>query len=156
MIREYRFKNTSTARLLGFELYGEYDLLAWLTPFATMGFVDGEDQAINEPLPGIAPLETRAGVKIHDPDKTPKWSVEFLARMVDAQDQFAASLFERQTPGFMVFNVRAFWQARENLLLTAGVENLFDRNYQEHLDLRTGLGAFQPGINYYCGMRISY
>jgi outer membrane receptor protein involved in Fe transport len=42
------------------------------------------------------------------------------------------------------------------MLLTAGVENLGDRFYREHLDLRTGRGVFQPGVNFYVGMRVTY
>jgi len=156
VFNQYRYKNTGLATLAGFELYGEYDWYCWLTPFVTMGYVDGRDQTISEPLPGIAPLETRLGLRIHDPDKQPRWAVELLARVVDTQDRFAESLLEQRTGGFTVFNVRGFWQLCDNVLLTAGVENFTDRNYQEHLDLRTGLGVYQPGINFYTGLRINY
>jgi hypothetical protein len=36
----------------------------------------------------------------------------------------------------------------------AGVENFTDKQYLEHLDLRTGV--FQPGINYYFGSELTY
>ena len=67
-----------------------------------------------------------------------------MARLVDSQDLFAASLGEQPTPGFTVFDARGYWQARENLLFTAGVENIADRFYQEHLDLRTGGACSSP------------
>ena len=58
----------------------------------------------------------------------------------------------------MVHYLRAYWQPRENIQLQAGVENLGNVQYQEHLDLRTGIngGVFQPGINYYVGGKIAY
>ena len=56
-------------------------------------------------------------------------------------------------------------------LLTAGVENFGDKNYREHLDLRTGTfpltnpvtgqvevgpGLLQPGVNFYFGAQLTY
>ena len=79
-----------------------------------------------------------------------------MARVVDTQDRFAEALGEERTGGFTVYSIRDFWQVFDNVLLTAGVENLTDRGYQEHLDLRTGLGVYQPGINFYSGLRINY
>jgi iron complex outermembrane recepter protein len=155
-LREFRFKNTGLATLLGGEALGEYDVRPWLTPFATLSYVQGYDETIHEPLPSITPLEARVGVRIHDPSKAPRWGLEFLARLVDEQSLVAASLGEQLTGGFTVFNVRGYWQVRDNVLLTAGVDNLGDRYYREHLDLRTGLGVFQPGINFYFGMRVNY
>jgi outer membrane receptor protein involved in Fe transport len=156
-LRQLQFINTDEARILGFEAYSEYDLLPWLTPFATAGYSDGRDLTKHEALPGFAPFEARVGLRLHDSDPdNPRWGLEFLSRLVAAQHQSAESLGEQDTAGFAVFDLRGFWQPREKLLLTAGVENLFDRYYREHLDLRTGRGVFQPGINAYFGMRVSY
>jgi outer membrane receptor protein involved in Fe transport len=172
-----RFVNTELATLAGAELYGEYDVTDWLTPFATLTYVEGRDHTRDhrgnpstgfpttdpeEPLPGIAPLEARLGLRVHEARTNPRWAVEFTARVVDEQDRFAESLGEVGTPGFLVFDLRSYWQVNKNLLLTAGVENLGDKNYQEHLDLRTGTGAlgrfgvFQPGTNFYFGARLEY
>jgi outer membrane receptor protein involved in Fe transport len=148
--------NTSLATLYGFDTYGEYDVLPWLSPFATLSFVEGWDQQRKEALPGIAPLNTKAGLRFHEPGQNPRWALEYFARMVATQDLFAASLNEQRTGGFVVHNLRGYWQARENLLLLAGVENIGNLQYREHLDLRTGNGVFQPGINFYFGMKVTY
>ncbi len=76
--------------------------------------------------------------------------------MAAKQDRVATSLGEVRSAGWSILNVRSYWQVREGFLLTAGVENLFDRNYREHLDLRTGRGVFQPGRNAYLGMELRY
>lgn len=156
-LRQYRFFNTGRAQFLGFETYGEYDVLPWLAPFATVSYVNGTDLSRNQPLPGIAPLESRIGLRFHDPNKDrPRWGLEVLSRLVARQGRSAELLGEVDTAGFSVFDVRGFWQPREKLLFTAGVENIGDRFYQEHLDLRTGRGVYQPGINFYAGMRVNY
>jgi outer membrane receptor protein involved in Fe transport len=95
-------------------------------------------------------------LRFHEAGKNPRWGVEYFARMVATQNLFAASLGEQRTGGFVVHNLRAYWQARENLLVMAGVENIGNLQYREHLDLRTGFGVFQPGVNFYFGMKLTY
>jgi outer membrane receptor protein involved in Fe transport len=151
-----RFENTELATLAGVELYGEYDLTTWLTPFASMAFVAGRDQTLDEALPQIPPLDGRAGLRFHEADLRPTYGLEVSTRMVARQSQVATSLGEAPTAGFSTVDLRSYWQARDNLLLTAGVENLLDRFYREHLDLRTGRGVYQPGISAYFGVQVSY
>lgn len=175
-----RFVNTDLASLVGFEMYGEFDYTDYLTPFITMSYVEGRDHsrarrgvalagrpgiggagANQEPLAGIPPFETRIGLRFHDSRPVQRWGLELSGRFVASQHRVASSLDEQVTSGFAVYDVRSFWQARQGLLLTAGVENVFDRNYREHLDLRTGQnlggpGVFQPGINGYVGVEMRY
>lgn len=40
---QLKYVNTDLAVLTGFEFYSEYDLTDWVTPFATLRFVDGRD-----------------------------------------------------------------------------------------------------------------
>jgi len=163
-----RFVNTDWATLSGGEISGEYDLCQHWTSFATLSYVEGRDhshgvrgigvfrQSGEEPLPGIAPLESRLGVRLHEPSEKPRWGIELTARVVDNQDRVASSLLERETPGFTTFDLRSYWQATDTLLLVAGVENFADKDYREHLDLRTGRGVRQPGVNSYFGFELSF
>ena len=154
----YRFINTPQARLSGFESYVEYDMTDWLTPFGTLAYANGRDLYSHQALPSIFPLDSRAGFRLHDTAKRPKWTVEFSARMVAGQQNAATSLNQVTSEGFTVFDIRSYWQVRDNLLLTAGIENLFNRNYQEPFDLRDGVngGVYQPGFNFYVGFRWTY
>jgi outer membrane receptor protein involved in Fe transport len=175
--------NTDLATLTGFEFAAEADLNCWLTGFATVSYVEGRDHTRNEPfrmaeiirtdfflpagprslvnrpeepLPSIPPLETRLGLRLHQPSARPNWLIELEARVVDQQDRVATSLFEAHTPGFTVWNVRGYWAPTENTTIVAGVENFGDKFYREHLDYRSGLGVFQPGINFYAGVERTY
>ena len=160
------FVNTDLATLSGGEVYGEYDWSECLTWFAHMSYVEGRDHSRDgrgvipgsdeEPLPGIAPLESHLGFRFHEPTETPRWGIEVAARVVDNQDRVATSLEELPTAGFTTWNLRGYWQASDDLLLVAGIENFTDKQYREHLDLRTGNGVFQPGANFYFGMEMSY
>jgi outer membrane receptor protein involved in Fe transport len=183
-LQQVTYGNTDLATLVGFELIAEQDFNSWLTGFAVMSYVEGRDRtrgepsrlgAIrreeallpgaprsradgveDEPLPGIPPLESRVGVRIHEAARHPRWGIEFEARIVAAQNRVARTLFEQVTPNFAVGNIRSYWQARRNLLLIAGVENFTDTFYREHLDYRPGRGVFQPGVNFYFSGELTY
>lgn len=115
-----------------------------------------------EPLPGIPPLEARLGLRIHEASSEPAWSAELSARIVDAQDRVAGSLSEGTTPGFTVWDLRGYWQLNDSFLLMAGVENLTDKNYREHLDSRPidpaspSLAVLQRGVSFYFGSEWTY
>jgi outer membrane receptor protein involved in Fe transport len=116
-------------------------------------------------------MDFRLGFRIHDPCKdNSRWGLELTARMVLTQQRIAESLYERPTPGFNTYYLRAYWKPNQHWLLTAGVENFLDRNYREHLDPLTGTvpiitngvagavgpGVLQPGINFYFGAQLTY
>lgn len=172
----YGWTNTDLATLAGGELYGEYDVNCWLTAFGNMSYVEGRDHtrrevnypfssapavgrslsdSSEEPLPVIAPLEARLGLRWHEPCES-RWGVEFLARMVDNQDRVAVSLLEQQTPGFTTYDLRGFWNVTNELLLIAGVENFTDKQYREHFDARNFSQVFRPGVNFYFGTELTY
>ena len=168
------FTNTDRATLAGFEASAELDVHEQVTLFTSMNYTEGRDHTrrapsrirgtgnrsdsatTKEPLPNIPPFEARFGTRIHSLEGEAPWAIELSARMVDNQDRFASSLFERGTPGFTVWDVRGYWQVQDNFSLTAGVENFTDKFYREHLDYRAGLGVFQPGINFYFGAETTY
>jgi iron complex outermembrane receptor protein len=180
----YFAANTPEAMLSGGEAYLEGDVTRWLTPFGTIMYVAGQDLSRDvrsvppsqqltafgrlptppvgqEPLPMIPPPEARVGIRLHDP-RCGRWGAEFSARIVASQDQFASTLFEQHTTGFTTVDVRSYWRPNDHILLTAGVENLANNNYFEHLDTRTfnppgfQTGIFQPGLNFYFGARLTY
>lgn len=188
---QLKYVNTELATLVGAELHGEFDLTDWLTPFATVSYVDGRDRRRNgdfatvpaapgtpstrdytqprgsssgfaggaqEPLPSIVPLDSRLGIRLHQPGDAPQWGVEVVARVVAHQDRVATSLLETPTSGFTVLDLRAYLQATKRLLMVAGVENLGNKTYREHLDFRApnGVQVLRPGANFYCGGELTY
>jgi outer membrane receptor protein involved in Fe transport len=182
--RAYALTNTPEATLFGWEAYGEYDVTPWLTPFALISYVHGEDKTANQhsigpvsppgapalsanapgtmPLWGIPPLDARLGLRFQDPEHRGLYGVEASVRIVQSQNRVAYNLQEVPTPGFTVVDLRGYYRPVRNLLLTAGVENLGDRKYQEHFDPITAnvngsqTGLYEPGINVYLGAHLEY
>jgi outer membrane receptor protein involved in Fe transport len=93
--------------------------------------------------------------------------------MVDQQDRLGVlrlgnrsnvgrDTFEVPTAGFTTVNLRGYWNPTERLRLIAGIENLFDTTYLQHLDNRLGADtiggtafpaafAYAPGFTPYLG-----
>ncbi|HEY9249208.1 MAG TPA: TonB-dependent copper receptor, partial [Rariglobus sp.] len=102
---------------------------------ASVAYVRGENRTDDLPLGQQPPLEGRLGLTY----ATPVWSVGGLARFVAEQDRVAVdqgTLIGQDlgtTPGFAVFSLNAGWRVNRHALLTAGVDNLFDKTYAEHI-----------------------
>ncbi|HUE73332.1 MAG TPA: TonB-dependent receptor [Pirellulaceae bacterium] len=181
-----RYVSTPLATLTGFEFKTEKDLSSSWTAFIAGHYVQGHDQTLDAPLPGISPLEGIAGLRWHSAEDPDRLGAEFLLRAVDAQNRLGVirlgnlfdtneqSTVEQVTGGFTVVHVRGYWVPDEEkrLRIVGGVENLFDRTYLQHLDLRlagggggpppSGLGpfgrafAYAPGITPYLGIDWTY
>lgn len=163
-------KNTNLAILSGFSLQGEYDLGERLSTFGAVRYVQGEDCQIAEPLAQIAPLEGTVGFRLHDQSAKRPWGFELGVRMVDGQDRNAflqgrtpngvgVVPLEEQTAGFTTVYLRGRLQPTRNLSVVGGVDNLFNRNYIEHLNLRLpatssflGAPVLSPGVTPYLGV----
>ncbi|MCC7087025.1 MAG: TonB-dependent receptor [Pirellulales bacterium] len=162
-----RYINTPLASLTGFELVGEWDWSRNVSPFAKMKYVQGTDETLGAPLPAIPPLESTVGLNFHDPRRT-DWEFEVGARMVATQNRLGEILvlgrptvIEERTGGFTAAYLRTAYHWTIDFHLVAGIDNLFNRAYQEHLDLRllgpTGFPApptrvLSPGFTPYFGV----
>ena len=88
-------------------------------------------------LPQMPPLEARLSAGGEHGD----WSWGALLRIVDAQDRVSTrqgNVVGRDlgpSAGFAVFSLNSGYRFSEKLQLTAGIDNLFDRAYSEHLNL---------------------
>lgn len=122
------------------------------------GAFSGVNGRTEEPLPGIAPLQSTLGIRLNGELRDSPYSIEVAARIVDDQSRVASSLLETTTPGFTVWDTRGIIQVSESITVFAGIENLTDRNYREHFDFRSqsGQSVRQPGINAYFGSEIVY
>jgi outer membrane receptor protein involved in Fe transport len=115
-----------------------------------------ESTVDDEPLPVIAPLASRIGLRLHGPERNSPWNIEFVANVVDNQDRVATSLRELLTPGYTTYDIFASQRLTDSFSVTAGVRNLTDKFYQTYFDTRqAGLTpittVFQPGINFFFG-----
>ncbi len=134
------------ATTYGFEGDLAYRLSPAWTATAAVAYVHGNNDTDDKPLAQQQPLEFRLGAQYDNH----VYSFGALWRIVASQDRFDVGsgnivmngMDIGQTPGFGVFSINAGWRPMKNALLTAGIDNLIDKTYAEHLS-RTGAAA--PG-----------
>lgn len=168
--------NTPLATLAGFESYAERDLNDYWTLFGSGLYVGGRDQTLGAPLTQIYPLEGRVGLRLHDPEGGQRWGVELAARAVAHQFRLGTlrvgepesplglrEVVEQPTGGFTVWNLRSYYNMTERLSVVLGINNVFDRNYIEHLSLRfpqqgaiPAAGVLSAGFTPYVGVNWTY
>lgn len=107
---------------------------AW-TLGGSLAWTRGENRSDGMPLAQMPPLEARLTLGY----ARAAWSAGALLRVVQAQDRFVIGQGNivgqdiGPTGGFAVLSVNAGWRPRRGVLVTAGVDNLLDRAYAEHL-----------------------
>lgn len=103
----------------------------------------GEVRDSNKPLPQMPPLEARFSAAWQGE----RWSAGALLRVVDDQGRVntgQGNVVGRDlgpSSGFAIFSLNTGYRIDERLQITAGIDNLFDRAYSEHLNL-AGNSAF--------------
>ena len=137
------FMNVAEARIDGLELEAAYDSERFfgnlaLTVLRGDGREDSDDPM--EPLETIPADEVALTLGVHFPAR----NVELGLRSVLAARQAHLPEGESATPGYGIHNVFATWRPDEGLMagmeLRLGIENLFDKEYKEHLSEDPGRG----------------
>lgn len=123
------------ARTVGAEADLGVTLAPGLRATGTLAWVRGENDTDDRPLAQMPPLELRAGL---DWQRGP-WSAGVLARRVSGQDRVAVNQGNvvgqdiGPSSEFAVASLNAGYRGPKGLRLTAGVDNLFDEAYAEHV-----------------------
>lgn len=130
------------ADIRGAEAGVEWQAVGHWTLGGTLAHAWGE-LAGGEAMPQMPPLEARLSAAWDDGT----WSAGALLRVVAAQDRVSPALGNvvgrdlGRSSGFAVFSVNGAYRINDRMRLAAGIDNLFDRDYAEHLNL-AGNSAF--------------
>ena len=137
-----QWKNVD-ARLYGFDLDAGYDFDGPLRLDGVLNFVRGERRDIDDNLYRVAPPNLTLGLTW----EADVWSATLETRAVADQDEVSSTNSEEPTKGFIILTAYADWDIREGVQLTAGVENLLDHVYEDHLSgyNRNGFGDVMIG-----------
>jgi iron complex outermembrane receptor protein len=123
------------AETYGGELGLGYQLSEGFRADATLAFVHGDNLTDDLPLAQLPPLEARLSLTY----TRDRWSTGLLWRGVAAQDRVAphqGNIVGQDigpSPAFDVFSLNASWAPNDALRFSAGVDNLFDTTYAEHI-----------------------
>ena len=146
----YRYTN-GEATFLGSEVSASVVALPTITLRASGSYLWGRDETFDEPAFGVSPASGELGLR---------WSpalgltsvrnafVESTVRLVAEQDRVATMRSETPTDGYTLVGLNAGVRVLNRVQLQAGVENLFDVTYTDHLNAKnpfTGVQLPEPG-----------
>jgi len=123
------------ARTWGGEADATWALAERWRATGTLAHTQGRNRSDDRPLAQMPPLEVRTGLNYEDP----RWSAGLLWRLVAAQDRYAVNQGNivgqdlGPTGGFGVLSLNGAWRPSSSLLVSAGIDNLLDKLYAEHL-----------------------
>ncbi len=140
--------NIGEARLYGFDLLVNYNFYKdWLI-YSTASFVKGDDLSEDTNLPQIPPLNGTLGLKMSLANDI---ETELSSTIYAAQNDIAIG--EIVSPGYAVFNfsvnLKNIEFAPARLQIFAGVDNIFNKSYRNHLSTTRGGITVEPGRNFY-------
>lgn len=134
------------ARIMGGELGAAYQLTPNWKADATLAYAWGKNTTDSKALAQMPPLDTRLGLTYSQDN----WSAGALWRLVAAQDRIdrnAGNVVGKDfstSAGFGVFSLNSAYRLNKNLKVSAGVDNLLDKNYSEHLNMAGNAGYGYP------------
>ncbi|NQY88530.1 MAG: TonB-dependent receptor [Colwellia sp.] len=123
-----KFSNVD-AKLYGFDLNGYYYISEQIELSTIISYVQGERRDIDDNLYRIAPLNGQINIRYSSDD----WMVKTSLVMAAKQDDVSSTNDEQKTSGYGVVNIDAQYFVNNDLALRLGVDNILDKNYQNHL-----------------------
>lgn len=124
-----QYTNVGRADLYGVDGRWHYRLTAAAILRGTVSYVRGRNEDNGDNLYRIAPLRGDIALDY----RRGSWKHTFEARLAAEQDKVSAYNGEAATGGYGLVNLRTAWQATKGATLSAGIENLFDKYYEDHL-----------------------
>ena len=153
-----RFENVD-ARLFGADLDFSWLLTDQVQVDGGLSWVRAERRDIKDDLYRIAPLRGRLGLTYH----AETWYVSGEGGIAAEQTRVSVTNSEASTDGYAIVNLFAGWTVNKNLFLNAGIENLLDEAYEDHLagynriaGSDVPLGARLPGVGINGFVRLEY
>jgi len=147
--------NIGEALLYGFEYSINYRLLNQFSIYNTLSYVRGLNKKDDQDLPQISPLNSIVGIEYFPLD----WMSADLSAIIFAEQNKVAP-GEITTPGYTTFNFKLNFI---NLILgsikagvSIGLENIFDKEYRNHLSTNRGMIISEPGRNIFVRVNIAF
>ncbi|GAA5484279.1 TonB-dependent receptor domain-containing protein [Haloferula sargassicola] len=124
-----QFQNLDRAELYGAELAFHADLTERFALRANASWTRGRDTASGDALYRIAPLSGLGAIDYN----YRSWEASLECEWATAQSDVSRLHSELKTPGYAVFHLRAAREFENGVRVEAGIENLLDHRYVDHL-----------------------
>ncbi|RLA56820.1 MAG: TonB-dependent receptor [Gammaproteobacteria bacterium] len=121
--------NNVDAEFYGFDVDWSWQLSDHWLMSGLVNYVRGKRDDINDNLYRIAPANATFRLNY----AANNWNAGVESVIYAEQDDVSETNSEQESSGYGLVNLNAAWQATPQLQLAAGVDNLFDKKYQDHL-----------------------
>ena len=152
-----RYINIDDAFKTGFEISWTQQLFAGLHHQLGFAYTYGEDLVLKQPLPEIAPFDIRYALS--GSYFNGKLKPQAVLRYVAEQSRISNEFGESVSPSFALLDIKIGYQLSNALSINAGVKNLLNENYYEHLN-RSASGSanpiFAPGRNVFANLNFIF
>ncbi len=149
------YSNIGKARIFGFDLSADYNIIRNLNFYGNISSVTGEDTENNTNLPQIPPFKSVLGFRYNFPGIL----IAEINGIVYA-DQRKPAKGEAETGGAGIIN---FYLSSYpvslgyiSVTISAGAENITDRLYRNHLATNRGLIKSEPGRNFFAKITLAW
>jgi iron complex outermembrane recepter protein len=152
----YRYIN-GDARYRGAEATARVAMTSELTLSAATSYVWGEDVTLNEPVLGASPLRADLGVRWEP--LTDGRFVEVTGKSAARQGRVSDTRGEVETEGHLTLDIQGGMPLPGGVFLRAGINNLLDRQYVNHLNSRnpfTGIQVAEPGRVLFARLSVNF
>ncbi|MDP2424113.1 MAG: TonB-dependent receptor [Bacteroidales bacterium] len=109
----------------------------------------------NDPLPEMPAFESLFMISYQLLEG--RLQPSFELRVVATQAQVSEASYEEKTPGFVLPGLNLAWQTTKSIRLMAGVANIFNKAYYEHLNRRmigTSGKLYEPGRTFFINLKM--
>ncbi|TCL07176.1 TonB-dependent copper receptor [Sodalis ligni] len=158
--------DNTDAVIMGGEVGLEYPLTERWKADAALAYSWGKNSRDGRPLPQMPPLEARVGL-VYEREQ---WSAAGLWRVVSSQRRVALNEgnvvgkdFDAGA-GFGVLSANVAFKLTEQVKISSGIDNIFNKRYSEHLNLagNSGFGysanepVNEPGRTVWAKLNVSF
>jgi hemoglobin/transferrin/lactoferrin receptor protein len=147
--------NVSKALLYGFDFKVDYTVSHNWVMFLSGAYVRGKETSTQEDLPMIPPLNGRVGIRY---SRQNTGSAELILAGAAKQNKITEG--EQETEGY--YRLDATLSTQEihlgitDLQLFAGIDNLTNHRYTNHLSTNRGSISVEPGRNIFVRLKLSF
>lgn len=152
-----QFINIDKAFKAGFEISWIQSLGSFLQHRMSMAYTYGQNSVLDEPLPEISPLDLRyvLSASLLNDRLSPQLSLRYVLK----QERISTDYGETVTPEFALIDFSLRVQISGGISATAGIQNLLDEAYYEHLNRTIGgtppVVIFAPGRSIFVSLSFS-
>ncbi|MGF2410924.1 TonB-dependent receptor domain-containing protein [Ferruginibacter sp.] len=143
--------NLPSGSVAGAELSGFFKPSAAIDIVTTVRYTSAKDNN-KQPLPYVAPFKNINSVRY----QPKRFSVQVETETALDQNKISKQYGEDKTAGYFLLHGRLGYGAtifKNNIELQAGVENIFDKKYHDHLDWGN---VARPGRNFYVQLQFTF